>query len=108
MALENCKEIFNQLPGRFNAATAGTWKSVIQFNIAGDKGGNFTVDIADGACKVSEGTAASPSATITTNDETWMGIVGGSVNPMTAFTLGKLKVSGNMGDVMKLQNIIKA
>ena len=106
--MENCKQIFDALPERFNAATAGTWKSVIQFNIAGDKGGNFTVDIGDGACKVSEGTADSPSATITTDDATWMGVVGGTVNPMTAFTLGKLKVSGNMGDVMKLQNIIKA
>lgn len=107
MNIENCKQIFDELPNRFNAATAGDWKTVIQFNIAGDKGGNFTVNIGDGKCEVVQGTADKASATITTSDATWMGIVSGTVNPMTAFTLGQLKVSGNIGDVMKLQNIIK-
>ena len=66
------------------------------------------VNIGDGKCEVVQGTADKASATITTSDATWMGIVSGTVNPMTAFTLGQLKVSGNIGDVMKLQNIIKA
>ncbi len=108
MQIENCKQIFDELPNRFNPATAGDWKTTIQFNIAGDKGGNFVVDIGDGKCAVREGTADKASATINTSDQTWMGIVSGSVNPMTAFTLGQLKVSGNIADVMKMQNILKA
>jgi len=107
MEIENCKQIFDAMPTRFNAAAAGSWNTTIQFKIAGDKGGDFVVKVADGKCETSQGTAESPSATIETNDETWMGITMGKVNPMTAFTLGKLKVKGNMGDVMKMQNVIK-
>jgi len=108
MSFENCKQIFDDLASKYNPATAGDWKTIIQFNIAGDKGGNFTVNIGDGKCEVTQGTADKASATITTSDETYMGIATGTVNPMTAFTLGQLKVSGNIGDVMKLQNLVKA
>ena len=108
MAIENCKQIFDELPGRFDPAAAGDWSTTIQFHIAGDKGGDFVLKVDGGKCETSEGTTESPTATLETDDETWMGIVGGSTNPMTAFTLGKLKVKGNMADVMKLQNLIKA
>ena len=107
MEIENCKQIFDELPNRFNAAAAGGWTAKIQFNIAGDKGGNFIVDVQNGELTTSEGTADSPTATINTDDQTWMGIVSGTTNPMTAFTLGKLKVQGNMGDVMKMQQLMK-
>lgn len=108
MAYENCKQIFDEIPNRFDPSAAAGWNTTIQFHIAGDKGGDYVLKVADGKCETSEGTADSPSATIETDDETWMGIVSGSTNPMTAFTLGKLKVKGNMGDVMKMQNLIKA
>lgn len=107
-APENCKQIFDELPNRFDGGAAAGWNTTIQFNIAGDKGGDFVVKVEDGKCETSEGTADGPSATLTTDDETWIGIVSGSVNPMTAFTLGKLKVQGNMGDVMKMQNMLKS
>jgi putative sterol carrier protein len=108
MAIEHTKQIFDELPNRFNAANAAGWNTTIQFNLSGDKGGNYIVDVKDGACSVREGTAEKASATITASDETWIGIVEGRVNPMTAFTLGQLKVSGNIADVMKMQNIFKA
>lgn len=107
MQIENCKQIFDELPNRFNSAAAGSWTAKIQFLIAGDKGGDFVVDVDNGNLTTREGKADDPTATITTNDETWIGIVSGSVNPMTAFTLGQLKVQGNMGDVMKMQTLMK-
>ncbi len=107
MDIEHCKQIFQEMPNRFNAGAAGAWKATIQFKIAGDKGGNYVVKVGDGKCETVEGEDATPSATIETNDETWIGITTGKVNPMTAFTLGKLKVKGNMADVMKMQTVIK-
>ncbi len=106
MAIENCKQIFDELPSRFNKDAAGDWKTTIQFNISGDRGGDWVVNVESGDVKVEEGTTENPSCTITTSDETWIGLVEGTVNPMTAFTLGKLKVKGNMGDVMKLQSVV--
>ncbi len=107
MPPQNCKEIFDEMPTRFNPASAVGWNTTIQFKISGDKGGDFILKVADGNCTVTQGVDPSPSATLITSDDTWMGIVMGTTNPMTAFTLGQLKVQGNMGDVMKLQSMIK-
>ncbi len=106
MAIENCKQIFEEFPNRFNKEAAGDWATTIQFNISGDKGGDWTVKVADGEVNVTDGSVDDAKCTITTSDETWIGLVEGTVNPMTAFTLGKLKVKGNMGDVMKLQSVV--
>lgn len=104
MAISHCSEIFQELPNRFNKDAAGSWKATIQFNISGDKGGDWAVKVDNGDVKVDQGVDAAPTCTITTSDETWIGLVEGTVNPMMAFTTGKLKVKGNMGDVMKLQS----
>src|SRR5690349_20832095 len=36
-----------------------------------------------------------------------LGIMNGSVNPMTAFMSGKIKVAGDMGVAMKMQSLFK-
>jgi putative sterol carrier protein len=104
MPVETCKQVFDAMPSRFKPEGAGDWSATIQFLISGDKGGDYTVKIADSTCTVTEGIDPEATATMTTNDETWIGIINGTANPMMAFTLGKIKISGNMGDVMKLQN----
>ena len=98
------KDIFEAMPARFNSAAAGDWNADIQFNFSGDDGENWFVSVGEGACNVGAGTHDSPSATIDTSSDTWIGMITGSVDPMQAFMSGKLKVSGNIGDVMKLQN----
>ncbi len=97
-------DIFSSMPARFQPQAAGTWETEIQFNLAGDGGGTWTLVVKGGQCEVKEGPAASPKATLNTDAETWVGINTGKVNPMMAFTMGKIKVQGNMGELMKLNN----
>lgn len=104
MPAATCKEIFDKMPSRFNPEGAKDWNAVIQFNISGDKGGDYTVRVKDGTCTVAEGVDAEANTTITTNDETWIGMINGTVNAMMAFTMGKLKIKGEMGNAMKLNN----
>lgn len=40
--------------------------------------------------------------TMTADEETFRGILDGSVNPTSAFMSGKLKVDGDMGQAMRL------
>jgi len=87
-------DVFGEIPKRFNGAAAGDWKADILFRFETD----------DGAVNVGEGDIESPTATIRTQAATWVGMVTGTVNPMLAFMSGKLRVEGNMGDVMKLQD----
>jgi putative sterol carrier protein len=98
------KEVFESLPRRFNAQGAGDWKSSIQFNLSGDNGGTWHVMVDNGQCNVAEGQAAAPTATVDMPAETWVGISNGTVNPMTAFMKGHIKIKGKMGDVTRLND----
>ena len=100
----DCRELFHAMAERFDGAAAGDWAAVFSFRIAGPRGGDFVVRIADGACTVEEGVPDDATSTVTTDDDTWLGIVDGSVNPMGAFMGDKIKIQGNMGDVLKLQD----
>ena len=99
-----CGEIFQQMQTRFQAGEAGDWETKIQFLIEGDEGGDWTIEIGSGRCQVSEGKADDAKATVTTSAETWVGCVTGAVYPQMAFMTGKVKISGNMADVLKMQN----
>jgi putative sterol carrier protein len=97
-------EIFQAMPSKFNPQAAGNWETQVQFNIAGEGGGTWTLEVKGGKCEVREGTAEAPKATVSTDAATWVGINTGTVNPMGAFMSGKIKVQGNMGELMKLNN----
>ncbi|GIW72101.1 MAG: hypothetical protein KatS3mg102_1643 [Planctomycetota bacterium] len=97
-------DIFEAMPGRFDPAGAGNWETTIQFKLRGEDGGDWVMRVKDGSCTVEQGTAEQPKATIEMDAATWVGIHTGTVNPMQAFMTGKIKVTGNMGEVMKLNN----
>lgn len=44
---------------------------------------------------------------INVSPEDFLGMMNGSVNPMTAFMSGKIKVKGDMSIAMKLQSLLK-
>lgn len=100
----DCRTLFFAMAERFDGAAAGEWSALIQFLVSGPRGGDFVVRIADGACTVTEGRDDEATSRVETSDDTWLGIVDGSVNPMTSFMTGKIKIKGNMQDVLKLQD----
>ena len=102
MTLTSVKEIFIRMPEVFNPSAAQGLDAVIQYDISGDGGGNWTIIIKDGACQVQEGTHEAPSVTLSMSDETWLQIVNKETNGMEAFMSGQLKVSG---DIMLAQRI---
>ena len=80
-------------------------KAVYQFNITGDGGGNYFVDLTE-APKVSTGTAEKANCTITASSSDFIDIVTGKLNGQMAFMTGKLKIAGDMSLAMKLQKIL--
>ncbi len=97
-------EMMQQLPTAFLPDKAGATKAVIQINLTGEGGGNWIVDVADGKCQVSEGTATSPKATITAGAADYLAVALGQLNAVSAFMAGKIKVTGDMALVMSFQN----
>jgi putative sterol carrier protein len=62
------------------------------------------VDVDDGNVKVTEDDGDA-DCTITTSEETFRRIASREQNPTAAYMSGKLKVSGDMGQAMKLQKL---
>ncbi|MGH7266465.1 MAG: SCP2 sterol-binding domain-containing protein [Candidatus Rokuibacteriota bacterium] len=96
------KETFDAMPGRFKPDRAQGVKAVIQYDITGDAGGTYHVDIAEGTAVVAEGPAASPNLTLTMATQDWLDMTSGKLNGQMAFMSGKLKLKGDMGLAMKL------
>jgi len=80
-------------------------EAVYQFDLTGDNGGKYNLAIDDGQLTVTEGTHASPSITITMAANDYLDMSNGKLNPQMAFMSGKLKIAGDMGLAMKMQQL---
>ena len=98
------KAVFDQMPQAFQADKAAGVDVVFQYNISGPGGGKWYATIKDQTCEVSEGTHDKPTTTIIMGDEDFLALMRGELNPMVAYTSGKLKIEG---DIMKSQLIEK-
>jgi len=104
---DQVKEIFSAMPTQFNADAAKGMNSVIQFKLSGDGGGEYYVEIKDGACKVGEGAHASPNMTMSMAASDYVDMITGKLNGQMAFMSGKLKIAGDMSLAMKMQTLFK-
>ncbi|HEV8306208.1 MAG TPA: SCP2 sterol-binding domain-containing protein [Methylomirabilota bacterium] len=95
-------ETFDAMPSRFKPDRAQGVKAVIQYDITGEGGGTYHVDIADGKCSVQPGPAPTPTLTLTMAAPDWLDMTAGKLNGQMAFMSGKLKLKGDMGLAMKL------
>jgi putative sterol carrier protein len=86
--------------------TSKAVNAVYEFNITGDNGGVWTVDLKKEPGEVKAGSQGTANCTVTCSANDFMNIVGGKMNPQMAFMSGKLKIKGDMGLAMKLTKII--
>src|ERR1041384_8170181 len=86
--------------------TSKAVNSVYEFNITGDNGGVWTVDLTKEPGVVTAGSTGTAKCTVTCASSDFMNIAAGKMNPQMAFMSGKLKIKGDMGLAMKLQKVI--
>jgi putative sterol carrier protein len=108
--MESVAEFFEKFESRATANTdaATSPNAIYQFNITGDGGGEYHLDLTKGKTSdfVGKGVHDSPGATITVSAEDWLGMLNGSLNPMQAFMSGKIKIDGDMTLAMSLQQVM--
>lgn len=98
--MATARELIMGFPQRVNPEALGDKETVFHFNISGDGGGEFTVDLKNGTATVTEGMVGEAKCVISTSSDTFVGIMEKTQNAMMAFTFGKIKVT-NVAELMK-------
>ncbi|NWF71366.1 MAG: SCP2 sterol-binding domain-containing protein [Chloroflexi bacterium] len=98
---EQVAGIFPSMVARFLPEKADGVDAIVQFDLAGDNGGQWWLRIANGVCEHGDGAAEAPKLTIKANADDYYAVATGAMNPMQAYMGGKLKIQGDMGLAMK-------
>lgn len=94
--------------GTEGAALVSKVNGVFEFDLgANGKRQSWTVDLKSSTPSVKEGKQGTPNVTLTMNDEDFVALMTGKLNPQNAFMNGKLKIKGDMGLAMKLETLTK-
>jgi putative sterol carrier protein len=98
--------VFSKMGDRFDARKAEGVNATIQFELSGDNGGSYWLKIADSKLETGDGAIESPRMTLRASADDFYGMMTGTVNPMQAFMMGKIKIAGDTSLALKLMPLI--
>lgn len=103
------QEYFQQVKDRFAGADVSGVASPtrIQIDITGEAAGTFYVEIKDGKLAVEPYEYHDRDVLLTISDKDFWKIVEKKLDPVVAFTFGKLKAHGDLGKALELKKLIK-
>ena len=101
-------EVFEDMKKRLTPEKAQKINASYLFDIGGDDGGKWCVDLTKANDWVTTGDDSTKAqCTITVNKgEDWVALASGKMNPTMAFMQGKIKVKGDMSLALKLQSLL--
>ncbi len=103
------KEIFEvKIPEKLQSKgdKIASINTIYEFNITGDGGGVWSIDLTGGKKEVKAGSTGQAKCTVTVAGSDFSDIIDGKLNAQMAFMTGKLKVAGDMGLALKLGTIL--
>ncbi len=79
----------------------------VQINITGNNPGVFYVEVKDGRINVEPYEYIDRNCAITINMTNFNKLIDGKLDPVLAFTTGKLKVEGDAGKALEFSKLLK-
>lgn len=109
MAAMTYESLVNTVRNKFKdtdvSAVSGTL--AYQFNVTGKAEGIFYVEIKDGRVNVEPYEYYDRNAILTINGTNLIKLISGKLDPVLAFTTGKLRVDGDVNAALELIKFIK-
>jgi len=98
-------EIFEQMTQRVadKPGMVDEVDAIFQFDITGDEGGSWVVDLKNAPGSVVSGTNEEADCVITVGQDDFASIMSGEMDPQMAFMMGRIKVAGNFMLATKLR-----
>ncbi len=107
MGYTNVQQLFDMLPGLFRPEKAQQTDFAVQFELKGEGGGEWFVQVQHGELTVARGRAANPSMTVRASAADVLALANGTLDPMQAYFSGRLQVEGNLKQLYHLQNLFR-
>ena len=103
------EELFQKIKEMFMKADISGIKELLAFqiNITGEGEGAFYAEVKDGTLYVEPYEYYDRDAIFICSADTLLKLASGKLDPVFAFTVGKLKVEGSLEKAMMLQKLIK-
>ncbi|EPJ45547.1 MAG: hypothetical protein OFPII_27110 [Osedax symbiont Rs1] len=99
------EQIIKKLPSRFQPDQAGETSAIFQFKIT-DKF-PFYFDISNQECRIHQSEHEDPNITLTMREHTFIALMSGDIDGMSAFMKGDLKAQGNVILATSLSKLFK-
>src|SRR2546423_5407792 len=99
------QQVFDGMRESFRADKAKGVHAKYQWNLSGPDGGDWWIEVNDGAFKMGRGKIDNPSVTFITSDKDWVAMSNGKLKGTWAFMTGRLKVRGSQSVARKLDEI---
>jgi putative sterol carrier protein len=90
---------------RFQPCAAEGLEVTYQLSLTGDGGDVWHLTVADRQCHLAPGPAKSPDVAISISAEDWADLMGGRLDPFSAFVSGRLRIDGDMALATRLQSL---
>jgi putative sterol carrier protein len=107
----SAEAFFNKINSAAEAApdVATSIDAIFQFDISGDGGGTYVLNLKSGRTKdfLSVGPSDDAQVKISVAGSDWQDMLDGKLDAMAAFMGGKIKLDGDMSLAMKLPKILK-
>ena len=98
-------EVFSGMVERFNPDAAEDIQAVLQFSLNGLQSGEFFIDIKNSTATLVQGVSKSPELLVEIDSEDWIAVVEGRLDGTRAYMSGKMKVTGDMNLLFKLDQL---
>ncbi len=99
------RDVFDKMRESFRADKAQGVHARYQWQLSGPQGGEWWIEVHDGAFKMGKGKIASPDVTFVASDQTWVALSNGTLGGTWAYLTGRLKIRGDKGLAKKLGEI---
>lgn len=103
------EEIFAKVKNKFMSADVSDYKGhlALQVNLTGEGSGIFYAELNDGTLSVEPYDYKDRDVMFIINSNDFLKLINGKLDPIFAFTVGKLKIEGDISKALEIQRLIK-
>lgn len=98
------QDFFDKLPDRFRPEVVEGMSTCFHFDLSGEGGGQYTVELIDGKLQIHEGLTGTPQCVIHAEAADFLAVAQGRHSPIMAVLTGKIKIS-NQVELLKYAKI---